>query len=233
MTSGRCRVSVRVCFAAAQIAAVTGQPAFAQDPPPVSAQFAAYLKSPEYESLLIGHTVQAERVVFPACQDVALVQHGLGQVAQPPSFRGDIHPIAGEWLDHVLVDRCGTRAMENMLVMAVDGAAPAIVALLPGATVTGPQLQHDATAIAFQSAAAQAKKSGNDVALCGQKPRLVVIDTQLDGVTSAAQTDAKGELVAGAWDETWTVRACGQPVAVPLHFAANGAGGTNFTLRQK
>ena len=55
-------------------------------------------------------------------------------------------------------------------------------------------------------------------------PHLVVIDTRFERRTVAERRDGGGKILAAEWDETWTVRVCGDAVAIPLHFAADGKG---------
>lgn len=118
---------------------------------------------------------------------MAPVEHGLGGIEQTPRFRAGLeHPVGGEWLDHVMIDRCGTQALENMLVTAADGQPPRIVALLPGTTEAGPLLQRDAQRIAFAVAALSAKRNGKDAQSCAATPRLIVIDTRFERRTATA-----------------------------------------------
>ncbi len=223
----------KLILATALCGLIGGPAASAQAPAkPPSERFAAYVKSADYEARIIAHTLEAERAVFPECKHVAPVQHGLGGIEETPRFRAGLeHPVGGEWLDHVMIDRCRTQALENMLVTAANGQPPRIVALLPGTTEAGPLLQRDAQRIAFAAAALSAKRNGKDVQSCAATPRLVVIDTRFERRTVADRRDSGGKILAGEWDETWTVRACGDAVAVPLHFAADGKGGTYFSSR--
>ncbi len=158
----------KLLLATALCGLIGGPAASAQAPAePPSERFAAYVQSADYEARIIAHTLKAERAVFPECKHVAPGEHGLGGIEETPRFRAGLeHPVGGAWLDHVMIDRCGAQALENMLVTAANGQPPRIV----GTTEAGPLLQRDAQRIAFAVAALSAKRNGKDVQSCAATP---------------------------------------------------------------
>lgn len=208
----------------------TAAPAFAQSPAPAPAQnqapaagqnqaerFQAYLQMNGYKNLLgklanIGDTLSA-----PECKDHKLVSHTIVAIFAPPNFVEGLHPVAGQWLDRVVMNRCGTEVFQNVAFKAQPNGQPPLTALLmPGATATIPPKQDQVTADIL---AAMAKNK------CSDQTQIVPVNTKRDKETKALKVDGKGKVLEGAWKEIWTFRACGKTVNATVELSADGKGG--------
>jgi hypothetical protein len=124
---------------------------------------------------------------------------------------GDV--VSGVWREGYDVTTCGIKRQLNIIFVA-DSSAIKLGAGMPGTSIAGPTLQHDA-GMAFY-----AKRGKN----CDQA---YALDTKFIGYTDPAPEAKPGE-PQKAWREDWTLWACGKEIVVPFTFTAN-ARGTQWT----
>ncbi|MCK6450884.1 MAG: hypothetical protein L6R19_08520 [Alphaproteobacteria bacterium] len=191
--------------------------------PPVAAQDAragalerleAYLDTAEYLSYVAARLNEYEAPGLRAqCPALRLVRRAQMWVVAEARFTGrEIAPASGEWIDRLMVDRCGATVYRNLLVVAREQKLQAS-ALLPGRTYTPPRLQRDA----LRPAAAQAR-----------------IKTGCQDAMPVADTAVDGKVVPGApWKEDWTFVGCGKSVVVTLSFTPASDGAARVTARAK
>jgi hypothetical protein len=115
---------------------------------------------------------------------------------------GDI--VNATWKEMTDGVACGEKRSYAAWVTIQDRRT-AVMALFPGQSAAGPELQHDAVQYAGVGAGAGS---------C----QVDVLETALPN------GEPKGPGMA--WDEKWTVRACGKRSVVTMHFVPNGGGMT-------
>ena len=115
---------------------------------------------------------------------------------------GDI--VNAQWKEKTDGVACGEKRSYAAWVTIEDGKT-SVAALFPGQSAAGVALQHDAVQYAAVGASAGS---------C----QVDVLDTSLPN------GEPKGPGMA--WDEKWTVRACGKRSVVTMHFVPNGNGMT-------
>lgn len=190
-------------------------PARAQDPrADALKRLEAYIDTAEYLAHVGARLNEYEAPGLRAqCPALRLVRRAqMWVVAEARFAGGEIAPTTGEWIDRLMVDRCGTVAYRNLLLVAREQKLQAS-ALLPGRTYTPPRLQRDA----LKAAAAQARVK------TGCQDAMPVADTAVDG-----------KVVPGApWKEDWTFVGCGKSVVVTVSFTPTSDGAARVTARAK
>jgi len=97
--------------------------------------------------------------------------------------------------------------------------------MLPGSTIASLLLQRDVAANVYISLGAHAEK--------GCPPSQYFIDdTRFVSMDSKLVANAKAGPNARAWDEEWSILACGKPIVLRVRFTPDAAG-TGFAVRKK
>jgi hypothetical protein len=129
------------------------------------------------------------------------------------------HPTKGAWFSRYQLERCGDSKLYNLLFVAdSSGAAPTVRTYYPGSTIASPELVNDAMASVISGALV---RSG-----LGSCRDIDVFDMR---VTEQVHDVVQGDkTIKGVWNETWTLRMCGQMHDVAVIFIpdANGGGMT-------
>jgi hypothetical protein len=206
----------RTPAAAAPVQAVSdpapAQPQQAQDLPPT---LLPLLTRPDHKAALLeaAHAVDASGV--PACPDATYVTTGEIGVLHPPKLDAEGKVASGAWKESIQETGCGTVRLLNALTEVRPDGSLETRALLPGTTITDPELQRDS--VQYAAAAMGEMPPGCDVGF--------VVDTKFIGVDGAPP----GALpVPGApvrpWSERWTLQACGKRAEVRMHFTPDATG---------
>lgn len=154
-------------------------------------RFLQFRQSAPFRALLMRTVRQADERLPPACDDRKPVGRELVAVPEPVLFKpGRADPVAGRWIERVAVARCGTTVQHNVFFVASEDGLASLAAV-PGRTRAGIALQRRATT-------AVATTDRLDGKACDRR---IVVDTR---VASAPVSEG------AAWDETWTVDACGK-----------------------
>ena len=97
-----------------------------------------------------------------------------------------------------------------------------MAAMLPGTTMTNPPMQG-----VVMNDIVEALKKKN----CKDLTEIVPVDTKHDKESTPIKLDEKGMITAGAWKETWTLRACGKTVNATIDISADGKGGLSHKVK--
>lgn len=128
------------------------------------------------------------------------------------------NPVKGAWMLRYVFNRCGNDKIYNAVIVAnASGAAPTVQAYYPGAPRSGPRLIKNAMPSALAAAELRFNtKTCKDV---------TVYDMRVAEEAPAANA------ANAAWKETWTFRACGKLIDVPVSFSPNPSlGGIDFAV---
>lgn len=217
-----------IAFAATLVAAAPAfaqnaqQPAPAAQPQNPAQRFEAYATSEGYKKAIGQLAVMGATISAPECKDHKAVKRASITIYAGPQFAEGVHPVAGLWLDRVLMDRCGKPGYQNILVQAVPGATPKAALKMPGQTFANPPMQD--LVMKDIIGALAAKK-------CSDPAQIIPVDTVPGKETKPRKIDQKGMLVEGVWKETWTLKACGKPVSATVDFTADGKGGMTHKVK--
>ena len=185
-------------------------------------QLMKYVAKPEYFTVVSTLALNGEHDLTPDCKAKALGRSGLTVLTLPLFEAGKEAPVFGRWKDQVLVDRCGSQVVHNVLVeAAADGLHVGL--LMPGETGAPVAMQ---PGVVQDVARVILKSSG-----CKDPNTFVVLDTRKDKLLAPMNADDQGRLIAGKWDEVWTTRACGKVHAVLVTFAADGKGSATYSAK--
>lgn len=191
-----------------------------QDP---AQRFQAYATSPGYKGMISQLAVMGDTISAPDCKDHKPQERASLTIYAPPLFQDGLHPVAGLWVDRIKMNRCGATTFQNILIQAnKDGQPPRAALMMPGTTMANPPLQ---SLVMKDILEGLAKKK------CTDQSQIVPVDTKRDKETTAMKLDDKGMIVAGAWKETWTFKACGKPVSATIDMAADGKGGLSHKVK--
>jgi hypothetical protein len=141
-------------------------------------------------------------------------------VLAPIDFPDDRqNPIKGAWFSRYRLERCSESKLYNVLFIAnSDGSAPLARTYYPGATIAGPELVNDAMPSVVSGALARSGlKDCKDIDVFDMR-----VSEPVHDVVEAGKT------IRGVWEETWTLRMCGQMHEVAVTFIpdTNGSGAT-------
>lgn len=184
-----------------------------------SSTLGKYLYSMNFYQGMYNVAVQRDRALEISCNDKYDIKPVNLVVLAPINLPdGSTQATAGTWIYRYDAVRCGTTKRYNLMMTAQSDAAPRASILLPGDTITTPQLMVDAMKVVTMPAF---------VSLGKQCKELQVFDTAL---VDAPHTVTEGQQVHhGVWLEKWTFQGCGKQTTVPVTFIPDGKGGTSFS----
>ena len=198
---------------AAQPAAVaTRQPSQQTNLPPT---LLPLLTTPEHRAALL----RAAHAVAPPgaapCPDANYVTTGDIGILVPPRGGGAGKVVQGVWKETIHAQGCGPERVLNAMTQVTPDGTLTTTPLLPGNTIADPQLQRDS--VQYAAAGMGGMPPG-----CNQgavvDTRYVGLDGQAPGTRLAANQEPQ------AWDEVWTLEACGRRVAVAMKFSPDATG---------
>lgn len=198
--------------AAMQPAAATRQPSQQTDLPPT---LLPLLTTPEHRSALLraAHAVDPPGVA--PCPDANYVTTGDVGVLVPLRLDAAGKVVQGVWKESIRAEGCGPERLLNAMTQVTPEGTLTTTPLLPGSTIADPQLQRDS--VQYAAAGMGSMPSG-----CNQG---AVVDTRyvgLDGQAPGTRLAANQE--PHAWDEVWTLEACGKRVGVMMKFSPDATG---------
>jgi hypothetical protein len=178
-------------------------PGSAQQGPPRA--FDTIRSSDSYRQAVLGVYQDYESRLSTHCSKIDINMNTSQAKVYGPiqtDANGDI--VNATWKEMTEGVACGEKRSYAAWVTIQDRRT-AVLALFPGQSAAGPELQHDAVQYAAVGAGAGS---------C----QVDVLETTLPN------GEPKGPGMA--WDEKWTVRACGKRSVVTMHFVPNGNGMT-------
>ncbi len=192
------------------------QPGFAQ----LNPAFASVVKDPRQQKLVTDAARQSAAIQERPCAKARYTVLDKFSVLQPLTFDKSTGVLnSGTWKQVIHYTGCGVSKYLNVLVSA-DRPRMDARPLLPGTTLTGPQLQLDV----FRSPALQR-----------QIARWRDADCTMAYVADTAFVEQQSEAVPGAasppWREIWTLAACDRTNSVLITFAPD-ATGTSFQFSE-
>jgi hypothetical protein len=172
------------------------------------------LATAEHRAALLHAAHLVDGPGMPACPDAAYTTTGdIGMLA--PLQMSDGHPRAGAWKETIQQTGCGMSRILNVLTTVQPDGTLKVEALLPGTTITDPQLQQDS--VQYAAAGMGTMPPG-----CEQggvlNTRFLGVDGQRPGVLPLPGRPAR------PWSEVWTLQACTKRADVVLHFTPDATG---------
>lgn len=195
-----------VAFALLAVICGDGARAAGQSPV-IPIEFLQYIETPEFFATIAERVVALEPAPLKeVCSDIVpLRRQGWSPVEYPIWSYTLNAPNSGQWVERILVDRCGEQALRRVLVTASPEGHLIISLLVPGGFLGNYRLEVETRKLVAQDAMAR-----ND---CSDMKQFYVTDTR---VISAPK--------AGRWSERWSVVACGAPDLVDVYFGPSSTG---------
>lgn len=173
------------------------------------------LQRPEHRGELLAAAQSANQALPQPCKTGSYATTGEIGMLMPLKLDGDGKPVAGAWKEAITETGCGpARQLNALTVVQADGRLVSYP-MLPGTTITDPELQHDS--VQYAAAGMGAMPPGCD--------RGGVVDTSFVGVDGAPPgmrpepgSDPK------PWTERWTLQACSKRVVVGMKFTPDATG---------
>jgi hypothetical protein len=209
------------------VAVVSASPAFAaqiDDIPmassvPVPPELQTFLRLPDQKKQIFAMMAHQWKTIVPSCPESHL-KHDRVVIEQAPSFDKSGTPVTGRWRFIGLVEGCNASHIFTILYDFGPNRQLKRIGLLPGTTVADMQLQREAL-----------QHVGTGVANLVPKDceKIDYIDTKFLGFAETVPDIPAGSNNR-AWDEEWTVKACGVTGIVPLHFKPTAPGKMAMTV---
>ena len=182
---------------------------------PVPAGLAPLLTRPDHRAALLQAVQAVDAVQAAGCPAATYATTGDVAMLQPLKLDAHGQPVGGMWKESVTASGCDTTRLLNALTTVMANGTLKTRPLLPGTTITDPQLQQDSVQYA-------AAGMGDMPPGCDQGG---VVDTafdRMDGAPPGAKPPAGA--VLKPWTETWTLQACGKRATVTMHFTPDATG---------
>ncbi len=170
---------------------------------------------PDHRAALLQAAQTVNAMQPDACPKANYVTTGEVSILQPLRLDAKGQPIGGLWKESVNETGCDHTRVLNALTIVTPNGLLKTRPLLPGSTITDPQLQQDSVQYA-------AAGMGDMPAGCEQGG---VVDTAfvgVDGEPAGTKPPAGG--VLKPWSELWTLQACSKRVQVTMHFTPDPSG---------
>jgi hypothetical protein len=185
------------------------------DTPPLPPGLMPLLARPDHRVALLQAAQAVVGVQPNACPSATYVTTGEIALLQPLKLDTKGQPVGGMWKESVNETGCdATRVLNALTIVGANGVLHTRP-LLPGSTITDPQLQEDSVQYA-------AAGMGEMPAGCDEGG---VVDTAfvgVDGEPAGAKPPSGG--ILKPWTETWTLQACSKRAKVTMHFTPDPAG---------
>ena len=195
------------------LAAPAGGPAAAQTPQDAD-KFIKLVQSYDYEKLIGSKVLETDQQMSPPCQgDRKIESRQIVAITEAPQFiqTRDV-PVAGRWLERVVVSRCGKNVRHNVFLTASRLRGLHAVVGFPGDSRADLDLQ-------FQIGKQVVANARRTNAGCR---KLDIIDiAQRERNTPAGQP----------WTEIWTSWVCGTLVTTEVRYAPKVGGGIDYRVR--
>lgn len=189
--------------------------------PPAAAQsaqdadrFIKLVQSYDYEKLIGSKVIETDQAMSPPCPGERKIEsRQIVTITEAPQFIAtrDV-PIAGKWLERVVVSRCGRTVRHNVFLFASKLRGLHAVVGFPGESRADIDLQ-------FQIGKAVIANARRTNRSC---KRLDIVETvQREKNTRPDQP----------WTEIWTSWVCGTLVHAEVRYAPKPGGGISYTVR--
>jgi hypothetical protein len=175
---------------------------------------ANFVTRPDYQAAIIATGKGQAEHAPGTCPAAKFQATGEVNVLAPVRFNNG-KPISGAWSEKIATTGCGALRTLNVLTVAHAEGDPVHIAMMPGDTHTDPLMQKTALQYA-QAVAVRAAPRG-----CKEQ---AFVDTQFDGYTGLPNPEVRDGRDGRAWEETWTVSACGTLYDIHLLFTPNANG---------
>ncbi len=206
----RLAIGVILLGAAAVPAAAQPAPAAA----PLTPELSQLIAQPEHRAALL-QAAHALNGPAAACTTASFAPTGDVVVLAPLQVDSRGKPVSGAWKESLRETGCGNDRTINTLTAVGQNGTPQTQPLLPGDTVSDPQLQHDSVQYA-------AGGMGDMPPGCDQgavtNTRFVGVDGQPPGIRPVAGAAPK------PWTEIWSLKACSKAANVTMHFTPDATG---------
>ncbi len=184
-------------------------------PLPVTPELTQLMAQPEHRAALLQAARAVNGPAAPACPAANYAPTGEVVVFAPIQSDGHGKVVAGAWKESLHEIGCGEDRMINTLTAIGQNGMPQTQPLLPGSTISDPQLQQDSVQYA-------ASRMGEMPAGCDQgaitNTRFVGVDGQPPGTRPVAGEAPK------PWTEVWSLKACSKAANVTMHFTPDATG---------
>ena len=175
----------------------------------------AILASPSHRAALLQAAHAVEVPGGPPCRDENYVTTGDVGVLEPLQIGANGQITGGAWKESIRATGCGGGRLLNTLTTAGPGGGVQTQPLLPGTTITDPQLQRDSVDYA-------AAAMGDMPAGCDQG---AIVNTRFVGMDGEpAGSKPLAGVATQPWTEIWTLRACAMQVEVTMRFKPDTTG---------
>jgi hypothetical protein len=175
---------------------------------------ATFVTQPEYRTAIVTVAKAQLEHVPGNCPSAKFEPTGEVSVLAPVRFKIG-KPYTGAWSEKIATSGCGAVRTLNVLTIAHPDADPAHIAMMPGDTHTDPLMQKTALQYA-QAVAVRAAPRG-----CKEQ---AFVDTRFEGYNGLPNPEVRDGRDGRAWEETWTVSACGTLYDIHLLFTPNANG---------
>ena len=198
------------------LALVLAAPGVARaDAPALPAGLLPLLARPDHRAALLQAAKAVAATQPSPCAAATYVTTGEIALLQPLKLDAKGQPVGGMWKESVSETGCDSTRVLNALTMIGSNGVLHTRPLLPGSTITDPQLQEDSVQYA-------AAGMGDMPPGCDEGG---VVDTAfvgVDGEPAGTKPPAGG--VMKPWTETWTLQACSKRAQVTMHFTPDPSG---------
>ena len=173
------------------------------------------LSRPDHVAALLRAAHAVDPPGMPACPSASYTTTGEVGVLAPLQSGANGQVTGGAFKEGVRATGCGQDRLLNALTMIQPDGTLQTEPLLPGTTITDPQLQQDSVPYA-------AGAMGQMPAGCEQGG---VINTRFVGVDGVPPgTKPAPGAPPRPWTEVWTLQACAKRAEVTIHFTPDASG---------
>ena len=181
---------------------------------PVPAALQQVLVAPDHRAALLQAAQGVYGPGLASCPNVAYATTGDVGMLEPAKINAG-RITAGAWKETIQQTGCGmTRQLNAVTTVQADGSLQ-VQALLPGSTMTDPQLQQDSVQYAASGIGTMPDGCEQGGVL---NTRFVGVDGLKPGIRPAPSSPPR------PWSEVWTLQACAKRVDVTMHFTPDGTG---------
>jgi len=215
------RMAAILCFSlmtpgVALAAVAPAAPVVGPDIPP---GLVVLLDRPDHQAAVLQAARAVDERAPIACPNPSYSASGEVEVLVPLAEGPDSQPLSGVWKESLIETGCRVQRVLNVLTAVAPGGRLVTRPLLPGSTITDPQLQQDS--IRYAAAGLGPLPPG-----CKQGAVMDTTYVGIDGAPPGIRPAQGGQ--TQPWSERWTLQACSKQVVVGMHFTPGPDGGTEI-----
>ncbi len=183
--------------------------------PSLPAGLLPLIERPSHRAALLQAAEAVDKNQSGACQSGSYATTGDVAILLPLKFDAQGRVIGGAWKESINETGCNTVRVLNALTTVQPNDTLQTHALLPGTTITDPELQQDS--VQYAAAAMGDLPPG-----CNEGG---IVDTAFVGMDG--ETQGVKPLPGSAprpWTETWTLQACAKRASIAMHFKPDSTG---------